>query len=58
MLSDEHITDKNYERAQNVWNTFNLESMEQYPDLYHKSDVLLLADVFENFARHVLGITN
>ena len=28
MLSDEHITD--------IWNTFNLESMGQYHDLYLK----------------------
>ena len=33
MLSNEHITDKDYEHAQNVWNTFNLESMGQYHDL-------------------------
>ena len=30
MLSDEHITDEDYEHAQNVWNTFNLKSMKQY----------------------------
>ena len=30
MLSDEHITDEDYEHAQNVWNTFNLKSMGQY----------------------------
>ena len=51
MLSDEHITDKNYEHPQNVCNMFNLESMEQYHDLYLKSDVLLLADVFEKFPK-------
>ena len=39
MLRDEYITDKDYEHAQNVWNTFNLESMGQYYDLYLKSDV-------------------
>ena len=56
MLSDEHITDKDYEHAQNVWNTFNLESMGQYHDLYLKSDVLLLADVlvFEKFRKTCL----
>ena len=46
MLSNEHITDKDYKHAQNVWNTFNLKSMGQYHDLYLKSDILLLADVF------------
>ena len=54
MLSDEHITDKNYEHAQNVWNTFNLKSMGQYHDLYLKSDVLLLPDVFEKFRKTCL----
>ena len=54
MLSNKHITDKDYEHAQNVWNTFNLESMGQYHDLYLKSDVLLLADVFEKFPKTCL----
>ena len=58
MLSNKHITDKNYKHVENVWNTFNLKSMGKYHDLYLKSDVLLLVDVFEKFRRHVLGITN
>ena len=41
MLSDKHITEKNYKHAQNVWNSFNLESMGRYHDFYLKSDVLL-----------------
>ena len=28
---------------------FNIESMKDYHNLYNLSDVLLLADVFENF---------
>ena len=43
-----------YKHAQNVWNAFNLESMEQYHDLYLKSGVLLLADVFEKFCKTCL----
>ena len=54
MQSDEHITDKNYKHAQNVWNTFNLKFMGQYRDLYLTSDVLLLADVFEKFHKTCL----
>ena len=54
ILSDEQITDKDYKHAQNVWNTFNLESMGQYHDLYLKCDVLLLADVFEKFRKTCL----
>ena len=48
-LTQDAITDEQYCHATKVWGTFNLQTMGDYHDLYLKSDILLLADVFENF---------
>ena len=53
-LSNEDITDDEYQHAINVWNTFNCQNIRDYHNLYLKSDVLLLADVFENFRKTCL----
>ena len=50
-LSDSHITDAEYAHAQTVWSAFNCSTMGDYHDLYMTTDVLLLADVFEEFRR-------
>ena len=54
ILNNEHISDEQYKHAQNVWDTFNLKTMGDYHDLYLKSDILLLANVFENFRKTCL----
>lgn len=54
-LTDETITTKTYEHAQQVWNKFNCKTLCDYHDLYLKTDVVLLADVFQTFRKTCMG---
>ena len=54
-LTDESISDSDYQHAQEVWTTFNCKNLKDYHDVYLGSDVLLLADVFENFRKAAMA---
>ncbi|XP_074026183.1 uncharacterized protein [Leptinotarsa decemlineata] len=54
-LNEKHISDEDYDRVKQVWGMFNCRDLGEYSDIYLKSDVLLLCDIFENFRNMSLG---
>ena len=48
-LTGKGINNYNYNHVLNVWKTFKMKTLKEYLELYNITDVLLLADVFENF---------
>ena len=53
-LTDRKISDKEYVHVLNVWKRFEMKTMKDYLYLDLKSDILLLADVFEKFRNNIL----
>ncbi|GET51959.1 hypothetical protein RIR_jg3733.t4 [Rhizophagus irregularis DAOM 181602=DAOM 197198] len=53
-LNETHISNKEYEYAQYVWEKAGCKTMQDYHDIYLKTDVLLLADIFQNFREMAL----
>lgn len=48
-LSNTKCSERDYAKAKIVWDSLKCETFRDYHDIYLKTDVLLLADVFENF---------
>ena len=53
-LTEREMTEESYSHAKLVWDTFEMESMWDYHDLYLVTDVLLLADVLTVFRNNCL----
>ena len=50
-LNDSKCDDKDYKIAQTVWEQFKCNKFLDYHNIYLKSDILLLSDVWENFKK-------
>lgn len=57
-LNDSHISDEDFEHYKKVADVFKIETCGEYHDLYLSTDVLLLADIFENFRAFCLDKEN
>ena len=52
----EDLTDADYTHTKRVFKDFEIKELGEYHDLYVQSDILLLADVFENVRNICLEI--
>ena len=48
-LNMSKISDSDYKHAQRVWEEFGVRNIGDYHDLYLRTDVVLLANIFEAF---------
>ena len=55
-FTGEIISVEDYDRAKRIWDSFECQTLGDYSNMYLKCDVLLLADVFENFRKLCLKV--
>ena len=48
-LTETNIENEEYERAKRIWAHFGIKNLGEHHDLYLRTDVLLLTDVYEKF---------
>ncbi|EFA08493.1 hypothetical protein TcasGA2_TC006145 [Tribolium castaneum] len=54
-MHESNISEDSYKHAETVWQTFKIQTLGEYSDLYLRTDVILLADVFETFRETCLN---
>ena len=45
------VSDTDYKQACSIWREFGIRNMGEYHDLYLRTDVILLANVFKSFTQ-------
>ena len=54
-LNNKNITDEQYQHVQKVWESYECKNVEDYHNLYVRTNACVLADVFENYRKTCLN---
>ena len=53
-LTGKSITIERYKELQKIWDSFGCQNLGEFLEIYLESDILMLADIFENFRNNSL----